>query len=505
MKINQLKMGTFLSYFSMGAGYLVTLVYTPIMLRLLGQNEYGLYNLVSSVVAYLGLLNFGMGNAYIRFYIRYKVENERKKIAKLNGLFLILFTFVAVVAVICGIFLVFNARLVFGSELTPSELDTARVLLSIMVFNTAISFPNIVFNSYITANEKFIFQKLMEMIRILVNPFIVLPLLLLGFGSIGLVISTTLLTIIIEISNIIYCFKKLKIEFEFKGFENQIVREILVFSSYVFIGLIVDQINWNVDKFILGRYHGAISVAIYGLAAQINTYYTQLSTAISNVFIPRVNVIVSDSNDNNILTKLFTKIGRLQFLILALVSSGFVFFGKPFINFWAGESYQDTYLVLLFLILPVTVPLIQNTGLAIQKAKNLHRFRSLLYLGIAICNVFLTLYSANIYGAIGAAIGTAISLIIGNVFCMNWYYHKKIGLDIIFFWKNIISMMTGLVIPFIYGLVINMFVDLDNLYFFLSSGLIYVLIYLFSMWSVGMNEYEKNLIGRPLKKLISSK
>ena len=84
MRINQLKAGAILSYISMGLRYLVSIVYTPIMLRLLGQSEYGLYNLVSSVVAYLGVLNFGFGSAYIRYYSRYKVKDDREKISVLT-------------------------------------------------------------------------------------------------------------------------------------------------------------------------------------------------------------------------------------------------------------------------------------------------------------------------------------------------------------------------------------------------------------------------------------
>lgn len=88
MKLNQLKTGAALSYISMGLGYIISIIYTPIMLRLLGQSEYGLYNLVASVVSYLGLLNFGFGSAYLRYYSRYKVNNDQKNIAKLNGIYL---------------------------------------------------------------------------------------------------------------------------------------------------------------------------------------------------------------------------------------------------------------------------------------------------------------------------------------------------------------------------------------------------------------------------------
>lgn len=502
MKINQLKAGTLLSYISMGLGYIISLIYTPIMLRLLGQSEYGLYNLVTSVVAYLGLLNFGMGSAYIRFYLRYKVKEEKENIAKLNGMFLIIFSVVAVVAVIAGAFLVFNAELVFGSELTQTELETSRVLLAIMVLNTAISFPNIVFKSYITANERFIFQKLIDVLRIVANPFLALPLLLMGYGSVGLAIGSTLVLIIMEVSNIIYSFKRLDINFSFKEYDFGVLKEVVIFSSYLFLGMIVDRINLNVDKFILGRFHGTVIVAVYGLATQLEQYYMSLSIAVSGVFIPRVNRIVSTTNDNSILTKLFIKIGRVQFMLLSMVASGLIFFGFPFIKMWAGEEYAGSYPVVLLLVLSSTIPLIQNVGIEIQKAKNMHQFRSVAYLLIAIVNVIITIPLANRYEATGAAVGTALSFLLGNGLLMNWYYHTKVGLDIKLFWKEIASFLPSLLPPVIFGTLVMLFIDLNNLVYFGVSGIIYITIFSASLWFFGMNPYEQQLIGKPMMKIM---
>lgn len=116
MKVNQLKAGVILSYSSMILGYIIAIIYTPIMLRLLGQSEYGLYNLVSSVVSYLGLLSFGFGSAYVRFYSRYKVEDSEQEIAKLNGMFLIIFSIIGAIALLAGLVLVTNTERIFGAN-----------------------------------------------------------------------------------------------------------------------------------------------------------------------------------------------------------------------------------------------------------------------------------------------------------------------------------------------------------------------------------------------------
>ena len=500
--INQLQAGAVLSYISMGLGYLVSIVYTPLMLRLLGQSEFGLYNLVASVVAYLGVLNFGFGSAYMRYYSRYKIHEEREKIAILNGMFLIIFFLLGIIAAIAGTVLTMNTEIIFGSQLTNLELSKAKLLMMILVINLAISFPSIVFNSNITASEKFVFQKIVQMIKTIANPFVVLPALILGYGSIGMVVTTTLLNITVEIINAAYCLKKLKMKFSFRSFDFKLMKEMMIFSSFIFINLVIDQINWNVDKFILGRFQGTVSVAVYGLAAQLNTYYLSIASTISSVFIPRVHKLVAQSASNDELTKLFTKIGRIQFILLSLISSGLVFFGRPFIQFWAGSSYSDSYLIALLLIIPVTIPLIQNIGIEIQRAKNLHQFRSWVYFFIALANVGMSIPLSKSLGGLGAAIGTAISLLIGNGLLMNWYNHTKVGLDMKFFWKQILKFIPALIIPAITGISMNLYINLNILSTFLISGTVYLILFCLSMWFFGLNSYEKGLFGKPINKIV---
>ncbi|MFR8734921.1 MAG: lipopolysaccharide biosynthesis protein, partial [Clostridium perfringens] len=298
-----------------------------------------------------------------------------------------------------------------------------------------------------------------------------------------------------------YCFNKLKIKFVFNNFDFVLMKEMGGFSFFIFLNMIVDQINWSVDKFLLGMFSGTLGVAIYSVGGQINSYYLTFSTSISSVFIPKVHRIVQENKNNIILSELFTKVGRLQFIVLSFILSGFWFFGQYFINIWAGKGYSEAYYIALILIIPVTIPLIQNLGIEIQRAKNLHKFRSLLYLFIAIGNVFISIPLCKMFGGIGAAIGTAISLIIGNGIIINIYYHYRVGLNIKYFWKEIMKFMPALIISIIVGSTIKYIVKINSLRMFIIGILIYTITFGISMWLFGMNEYEKNLIINPINKL----
>lgn len=501
MKINQRKAGAVLSYVAIGISTIVSILFTPIMLHLLGQSDYGLYNLVASIVSFLSLFTFGFGSAYIRYYSKYTVANEEENIAKLNGMFLTVFSIIGLVALLAGIILVLNIDIVLGSKFPLNELATARILMIIMVFNLTISFPFSIFSSYITANERYIFLKSLQIIKSLISPLVMLPILLLGYGSVGLVIVTTLISIVIEISNTIFCFKKLNMKFLFKKFDFKLMKEMGIYSSYIFINMIVDQINWNVDKYIIGRFKGTLVVAVYGIAAQLNSYYMTFSTSIANVFTPMVHKMNAMKNSNKNLTELFTRVGRIQFIILLLIFSGFIIFGRSFINKWAGTNYDGAYIIALILMFSITIPLTQNVGIEIQRAKNMHQFRSWLYLFIAILNIILTIPLTKQYGGVGAAIGTAFAQILGNTIIMNWYYHKKVGLDMRFFWKNIIKFIPAFIAPAIIGIYITSNIDLLNIINFLIFIILYVLIFGLSMWLLGMNKYEKDLTLKLFKRV----
>lgn len=503
--ISQLKTGVILSYIITVLNMALGLVYTPVMIKLLGQSEYGLYTLVGSVVSYLSLFSLGFSGAYLRFYSRYASQNDKAGIAKLNGMFLILFLIMGMLAFICGMILSCFTNQIFGSRLTAEELEKAEVLMRFLVVNIALTFPCSVMDSIITSKECFVFQRLVTLAGVICNPFLSMPLLFCGFGSVAIVAVTTGITLLKLFVNIGYCVIKLHVSFSFQQFDFLLLREMSGFSFFLFLNMIIDQVNWSIDKFILGRLAGTTAVAIYGVGAQINSLYVGFSTAISSVFSPRVNRIAAEHKKimHVEFTELFIRVGRIQALLLLLIVSGFVVFGEYFItDIYSTAEYQDAYIVVLLLILPVTIPLIQNLGIEIQRAINKHRVRAIIYMVMAIENISISIPLAKNWGPIGAAMGTTFSLLFANGLIMNVYYHKAIGLDMPAFWKSIFSLCKGIVIPALFGFFIRKYVIFESIVAFLLWIMVYATVYVVSMWLFGMNDYERNLIRKPVEKIV---
>ncbi|MBQ0038761.1 MAG: lipopolysaccharide biosynthesis protein [Clostridiales bacterium] len=503
MERNQVRIGAVLSYISLAMSTVISLVYTPVMIERLGHSEYGVYQMVLPIISYLQMLSFGLTSAYVRFYSRFKVAGDKKNMARLNGMFVTIYLILGALVMTIGFSLSFHGDVIFGTKFTPDEVALGEKLLRIMTVNAAIAFPISVFESHVTINERYLFLRIVGIGKQVLNPLLMIPLLILGYRSITLTVVSLCFTVLSGIMHITYCLVKLKMPFSFRGFNFGLLREMFGFTVYVFIGIVVDNFNWSIDRLLLGWLHGSNAVTIYVVAAQLNIFYLTFASALSDVMTPRVHRLVAEGRPMRELDALFTKVGRLQFLLLGCIFLGFVAVGRPFVMLWGGgEEFGVDYYTTLLLFFATIWPNVQTVGLEIQRAKNMHKFRSLVYGGVAIANALISIPLCMRWEGLGAAIGTMLATFVGNVLLMNWYYDKRIGLNIRRFWRHILHLVPAMLPPAVVAVLLARSVHATSYFGLILPGLLLVAVYGGSMWLFGMNRYERELVMNPVRKVL---
>lgn len=495
MKISQKKSGVALTYATQIINIATKLVYTPVMLSIVGQSEYGLYQIADSIISYLALINLGVTGAYARYYTVAQEKDERS-VKEVNGTFLTVLLLMSAVCVIAGLVLVWNVEALFGTGLTVDEYALSRKLMLVLIINMAITFPAGLFEHNITVNERFFTIKLINLLKTLLNPFIALPLLLLGHGSVSLVVTTTILTISATVIEMFYCITKLKMRFiiSFKSFG--MLKSIGKFTLFIFINQIIELINWNVDKILIARYMGSAAVAVYSVGSQIRSMFSSFPNAIRTVFQPRMYKMVAANESDERISAFFIKCGRIQCLILVPILIGFICIGKQFIVLWTGKDYLEAYYVALLIMIPIAVPHMQDLGIDLQRARNMHQARSVVYAVIAILNVALTIHLVPMYGIIGASTATGISLILGQGLFMNFYYKRFLRIDINRFWRTVLPIFAieGLIGIAFY--IICCFVNINTWIELIFAAACYVIVYAASVYMLFLTEDEKrSLLG----------
>lgn len=497
--------GVVITYIYTICNILVQLIYVPLLLSSIGQEEYGLYQLIGSVVSYIvsinGILAAGVG----RFYCMYKANGDRINMENTLAIAKRMYWAMSVVTMVIMIGIVMAFKSVYRASFSPAQLDECSLMLVVLGLNCVVTMNNAINVSVITASEHFLFLKGSQTVTLILQP--VLVLLLTRVCPSALVVTCVVLGMnaLCAMAQRFYATNVLKASYTYHGWNKDLARGLLGFSAVIVLVTLADQIFWKTDQLIIGYFFGATPVAVYAVGSQIYTAYMTVGTAVSSVFFPRVSELYHHDHDMGAISALFIKVGRISLMLCLAILGGFAILGSDFMTLWAGEGFFDAYVVALVIMVPFTIDLIQNLGLIIMQVMNRYQFRGIVYLSIALFNLILTIVLLRVYGIVGAAASTAIAMFVGNGLVMNWYYKTKIGLDVKGFWKSMMGVMVPAVIYSAFFGVAYRFLPIAHVSWltFVLAGAVFVVGYLLVLRLFVMNEYEKSLVvgflGRRLR------
>mgnify|MGYP000542223430 CR=1 FL=1 len=497
---DQLKTGSILSYMSVFFNIILSLFVAPITVEALGQAQYGLYQLIWSFVGYLNILDFGISNAVIRYIARFRAEGKKEDEENFLGTVFIIYLAITLIIIFIGVILYNNIGFIFKKSLDAWEIDLAKRLFIIMLVNLIFNILLNIFPSIINALEHFVFVRSLNLAKIILRPVLTVVILSLGANSVALAILDTALVFIFFLMCLVYVLLKLKVKFKLSRFDFEKAKELFSYSFFIFLAMIVDQVNWKVDQFFIGILMDTKKVALYSIAISFPQYFMSFALSISGVFLPRVSKMDAVGTGSDEFTDIMIKSGRIMWFATSLIPMGFILFGKEFLALWLGNDFLGCYVIAIIIMLPLSVVLSQSVGISILQAKNKHAFRSLVYLAMAAANCVLTYILIQIYGLIGAAFATSLSLVLGNILIMNWYYYKKIKINIPKFFKKLFGLLPACLLSLASGVLIN-FIRGDSWIKLGAKIFLFIMVYGIFMYFAGLNSEEKRIIfGRLIKK-----
>lgn len=489
-----------MTYVHAFAHIVISLLYVPLLLATIGRSEYGLFQLIGSVMSYLAVAEALLSSGVLRYYCKYRDLGDTVMMENTLAVSRRIYRLFSALVAVAGVLLTFGVDLVYSSSLTAAELQEAKYMLLVLTAGIIFNLLSYVYTAFITANEKFSFSKSLVLLSTLLQPILVLALIRLYPHALLIVSIQAGLSLATALAKWAYAKKKLGVRIIYHGRDLALVKRLLVFSAGVFLAALADQIFWKADQLILGKLYGSAAVAVYAIGAQIYGNYRPAGTSIASVFLPRVSALYNVEHNMNAISALFAKTGRLVFLLAAMILSGFALFGKEFIRLWAGEGYEEAYWVAMVVMVPLTVDMIQYLGLTILQVLNRYAFRGKMYFIIAALNIVSTVFFARWWGLTGAAISTAASMVIGSGILMNLYY-SRVGIDVRGFWRAIVSLLPGALIAAVPGLLIRQLV-LPNAWFsFALHVVLFTAVYSVIMYLTAMNPYERGLIRSVVCKL----
>lgn len=485
--------GVIAAYLLLAAQVVSGLLFAPYLIRSLGQAEYGVYSLVTSITGYFLLLDAGVGNALVRYMAKYRVADDVRKQRTFLGVSVLFYSVVGAAILLLGMVLRNNLTSIFGQGLTTSELSQADVMLQITLVGAAVSLFSSAFDRTIVAYEKFVLSNSLAGAKLMLRVSVVSALLFLGYGAVAVVAVNLFVTVVFGLVSIGYVVFRLGLRPAFRGMPIREMLEILSYSSFVFMQMIATQVNAMTDQVLLGMMTSAVILGIYAVGVQITTYFQSIAGSVNSVLMPGVVRMVEQHATPDALLSEMVKVGRIHFIVLGPIVVGFAVTGPTFVSLWAGPDNVEAYWVALILMTPMLFILSQAIGSQILWAMGKHRIQAILQVCVAAGNIALTATLIRWNPLIGAALGTATAYMIGDVAVMNHVFSREISISMAQYYARLFNGLAGcLMLAGAAGALVGL-LELEGWILLVAQATAMLVVYALTMWFFGMSEYEKKL------------
>lgn len=494
--MSQKRAGIVISYINLIIGMVSNLFLTPLMIVTLGDVDYSIYKVMQSFAGPLSMFHLGISTIVARNIVRCRTSQDYSEQDKKNNFALCIISsiIISVCVLFAGWIMWGIIPVLYGKTYDIESIVLGKKLFALFVGATALHILSDAFGGCLIGHEKFSINSSVQLLRSLLKIILYFGLLKCGFGALHVVFIDFILSFVYFLFVVLYTVFALHEVPKLSYFDKKQITEIISFGSAILLQAIVNQVNNNMDTMLLGTFTMDKSIiTMYSSALSVYSLYNSLISVVTDFFLPDAIKLVNKNASGRELTDFVVVRGRLQAIMAIGCIGGFLLFGKTFINIWIGEKYLDAYWVILTLIIPVTIPLIESAAISILDATLKRIYRSAVLAIMALLNLIISIIAIQHFGFWGAAIGTALSLIIGHGLLMNLYYSKTFDMEI---GRLFASILHGIIPSGLLALVICLPLSFHykvSLFLFCLKCLAFTIVYGIFLWKIGLNDYEKKM------------
>jgi len=444
----------------------------PIITKTLGTYDYGTWAQISITVSLLSpLALLGLQMAFVRFLA------AEKDVARIREVFFSIFFFVFFTGMLVSV-LVFA---LFGDITTSYYIKAGSFLILLSAIDQISLF-------YFRISRQIHVFGLLSLFQSLGRLFLVLALLLAGFGLLGVIGATLIVQVCIVLFSLILVIRQ--IGFAIPRFEG--LGEFIKYGTPLTPNSLIRWITDSSDRYIVGIFLGLSAVGIYSAAYAIGSLVHLFITPIQFILFPELSRLYDEERVDDVRNYLSSSLR--YFLLIAIPAVvGLTVLAKPVLMILTTPAFAAGSIVIPFIALSGlfggVFQIIINITFLVKKTQ----FNLFIHVIAAVANLVLNVALIPFIGILGAAIATLASYIL-MVIVVIYISFRDLSFDLgfAFILKCIISagIMAAILLLF----------DPQNLFYLLISIVMGIIVYfavMIVLKGVGRKEFEliKNLIG----------
>lgn len=402
---------------------------SPFVVHHLGNVVYGVWVLVSSLVAYVGLLDLGLRGAVTRYVSKDVTQANYEDANHTISGALWIRMWISLAVMCAGLALAAGFNHIFE---VPTALQTdARFAVVFSATSVAINLWCGVFGAVLVALHRYDLTSAISILQTCVRAAGVVMLLRGGHGLFALATWDLCMTVAYNATLAATCFRtypQLKVAFRCPS--RMTVNKLWTYSLYVFLINVSLQITYYTDNVVVGAFLSPAAVTLYAIGGVLITYARQIVTAMTTTFTPLASSYEAEGGLDR-LRQLLTHGTRAALIVSLPITAGLFFRGHTFIRLWMGDQYSHpSGTVMQILLISVVFGCANTTSGGIAYGMEKHKRIAFWAMGEAVANLALSVILVRRIGIYGVAWGTSIPSVIVELLLWPRYIATLLGIPV---------------------------------------------------------------------------
>lgn len=450
---------------------LINFLLIPYIISKLGIERYGIWTLAYSVIGFIALLDFGVGDIYTKFVSELIAKNsiEELNITLSTGLVFTIF-----IGIIFSIPLFVRNDIISFFHFNPIYIKEAYFVLTWAIIIFIFIYIAGIFNGLLWGMQRLGVLNTIDIISALVNVLAIVIFLEMGLGLRGLIFSTILYSLFSVTVKAFLSYRLLPgLNINPLKFRYDYLKIMLNYGVKLQITKIASFVSMQLDKVFIGHFLNVALVSYYDIGATVARTTRRIPMLLLPAIIPAASELDS-LGEKETLYKLFIKSSKYVSMITIPLCFFIIINATNIILLWMGPGYEKSAIVFCFLSVGFSINVLTGPGTSIVRGIGRPEIETRYTSILAVSNAVMSFLLVLKYGLYGAVVGTALSMSICSIYFFYVLYREVFQKPLWPFFKE--TIMDPFVISFILAILTFLFNALIYKYFNLHGRIDYIVL-----------------------------
>ena len=408
-------------YIRLGVSMIVSFIAARVTLQQLGVEDYGLNNLVASVVSLFSFVNAALGTAVQRFYSIEIGKRDDERLRRVFGAGLFLHLVVAVVTLVMGeLFALFFLQ---RMNIPIERMFAARVVYQISLLQLLLVVVTVPYAALLRAREMFSQTAVVEIIQSLLRLVILYLLVHISYDKLITLSLLNLSITVVYVVSLTVLARRFEEARQGPLLDSELIRQMLSFISMLVVTVLALLLKTQGIVVLINLFFGLVINAAWAVVVQVSNLVNTFVASFKQSMDPQL-MAAYGAGDLRAMHKIINTGTKIGFLLVAAISFPFIFESQFILDLWLKTPPKHSAELVSLMLVSVNI-----SAFTYFHYQGVHASGRILGQQIWVSATYLVnLVVVWILFKLGAGFNTAlfVEMVIGVVQCwVNVHYARK--------------------------------------------------------------------------------